>query len=88
MKQDILELLNKILDSNDLSREIKEDLLRYYMLPKPQTEVNYSGPAPIEKAESRVGAIHRPDKKDIDMKNNPKLREENEAMKETLDEIL
>lgn len=91
MKQEIIELLNKILDS-DLSREAKEKIVLYYMLPSARYadavgENLPTGRAPIEKEEGRVGAIHRPDKKDLDMKNNPALREETEAMKETLDKI-
>jgi hypothetical protein len=93
MKTEILELLNKILDSSDISRETKEKILLYYLLPK---QVNITtnidslkdfGKAPIEKDESRVGAIHRPTKIDIDLKNNPHLKAEQEEMTETLKDI-
>lgn len=87
MKQEIIELLNKILDS-DLSRDAKERIVLYYMLPKTESPYTVVGNvAPIEKTEGRVGAIHRPDKKDIDMKNNPKLKEEHEEMKDMLSKI-
>jgi hypothetical protein len=85
MKTEILELLNKILDSNDISRETKEKILLYYMLPKETSSPE--GRAPILKDESKVGAIHRPDKKTLDLKNNPYLKAEQEEMTETLKDI-
>ena len=86
MKNEILELLNKILDTKDLSREAKEKILLYYMLPRNETS-SPEGRAPILKDESKVGAVRRPTKEDIDLKNNPHLKAEQEEMKDTLKDI-
>lgn len=53
MKQEILELLNKILDS-DISRDAKERILLYYMLPR---EVNLLTGKLGSTAEIGVGTI-------------------------------
>lgn len=80
------DLLTKILTA-DISRETKEKILSYWLLPNQKVE---GATTPIQKTEEdeRVGIIKRPSKKDIDLKKNPKKKEEEEAMTETLDEAL
>jgi hypothetical protein len=88
MNNQIIELLFKIIDS-DISKDAKEKILLHYMLPKPKEGYESEMVAPIEKIEDtgRVGTIKRPSKKEIDMRNNPKLKEEFEAMAETLEKL-
>ncbi len=38
--------------------------------------------------DSRVGTVRRPSKKDLEYKKNPRLKEEEEAMEETLEGVL
>lgn len=77
------QLLEKILDS-DISKEAKEKILYYWLLPPKDGPTT----APIQKTESRSGSVKRPSKEKIDLRNNPKLKEEQEAMTESLDEVV
>ena len=79
MNQD---LINKILDS-DISKEAKEKILFYWLLPPEKG----SSVAPIQKSESKSGTVRRPDREELKLRKNPKLREEQEAMTESLDEV-
>ena len=78
------ETLLKILES-DIQRSVKEKILLYWLLP-----LSANTASPIEKTvdKGRVGAIKRPDKTELDLRANPKKRETEEAMTETLDEVV
>ncbi len=76
------DLIKKILDS-DISKEAKEKILFYWLLPPKEGTV-----APLQKAESRSGSVRRPSKEQLYLKKDPKRREEQEAMEETLDEVV
>lgn len=76
------ELLLKILQS-DISKEVKDKIASYWLLPPEKGSVN----APILKSDIRVGAIRRPTKEQLDLRANPKKKEEQEAMEETLEEV-
>ena len=73
------DFLTKLLEA-DISRSVKEEILRFWLLP-PQEG---AGVAPIQKSTSPSGAVHRPTKEQIDLKANPKKKEEQEAMEESL----
>lgn len=75
------DLINKILDS-DISKEAKEKILFYWLLPPEKG----SPIAPIQKGESKSGAVRRPSREEIDLRKNPKKREEQEEMTKSLDE--
>ncbi|HEC65802.1 MAG TPA: hypothetical protein ENI23_10930 [bacterium] len=78
MNQDII---NKILES-DVQRSVKEKILLYWLLPQSANEAS-----PIESTVSkgRSGSVKRPNKEELDLRANPKKRETEEAMTETLD---
>ena len=81
------EILIKILDS-DLGREVKEKILTYWLTPPPKSNEE-ANKAPIQKVSSgRVGSVKRPSREEVDLRKNPKKREEQEAMTETLDKVL
>lgn len=84
MREDLLTIITKVLDSPDISKGTKDDVVRHYMLPKADATGTPLIKAPIEKDEGRVGAVRRPDKQTIDLKNDPRRKAENEAMSETL----
>ena len=71
-------------------RLVEEKILLYYMLPKPTEGYPSETTAPIEEREDtgRVGSVRRPSKKELDHRANPVLKEEEQAMEETLGEIL
>ncbi len=77
------ELLVKILDS-DLSRSVKEEILKYWLLPK-EGSPNIT---PIQRTEVRGGAVRRPTKEEIDLRKNPKMAEEKKEMEDTLEPII
>ena len=79
MNQDFL---LKLLDA-DISRESKEKILEYWLLP-PKEEV---GKAPIQKSNLPSGVIRRPNKEELELRKNPKKREEQAEMEKTLDEM-
>ena len=79
MNQD---LLIKIIDA-DLSRDVKEKVLLYWLLPHTD-----SATTPIQKNDTKLGAIRRPDKKELDLRANPKAREEEQAMEESLEKVV
>ena len=80
MNQD---LLTKILDA-DISRDIKEKILLYWLLPQAeQTNIT-----PIQKSEGKSGAVRRPTKEQLNLRDNPRIKEEKEAMEETLGEVV
>ena len=60
--------LIKILDS-DISKEAKEKILFYWLLPKEDSNV---APIQIEKSKGKAGAIKRPSKEELDLRKNPK----------------
>ena len=76
------ELLTKILDS-EISRDVKEKIVSYWMLP-----TTTGSAAPINKHSGRVGAVKRPSKEDVDLKNDPKKKEEVEAKEDTLKDVV
>lgn len=80
-------LLTKILDS-DITKDTKDKIMGYWLLPQSQTAEFAQSKAPIQKTESRSGSIKRPTKEQIDLKNNPRVAEEIKAMEETLGEVL
>ena len=69
----LLSLIDKILDSADLSVVTKEKIVRYYMLPQMPNEK-----ALIEQEKVEVGTIERPNAEEIAIENNPKLKAEYE----------
>jgi len=81
MNQD---LLTKILDA-DISRETKERILSYWLLP---AGIGSSGPPPIQTTEGKSGAVHRPTKEQLDLKANPKKAEGVKEMEDTLAEVV
>ena len=78
------DLLLKIIESDSISKEAKEKILFYWLLPPEKG----STIAPIQKSESKSGSVKRPDKKELDLRKNPKLREEEEEMGKTLDKVV
>lgn len=81
MNDKIFQLVSKILDSR-LSPQTQEEIIRFYILPR-----NTPVPAMIEMADEELGeagVVSRPNKHDLDRKNNPELAAEEEAVKNTL----
>ena len=80
MNDKIYQLIIKILDS-DLLRDTKDEVVRFYTLPR-----NTPVKPMIEMAEKDIelGVIERPSSHDIQRKNNPKMAESEDAIKETL----
>ncbi len=76
-------IITEILKS-DIQRSVKEEILRYWLLPP---SANTS--SPIEKTvdKGRVGRVKRPNKEELDLRANPKKRETEEAMTETLEDV-
>lgn len=74
------ELVFKILES-DLSKETKDEIVRFYLLPR-----NTPVKPPIELPETPdgLGQVKRPSKHDLDRKANPEMAGEEDAMKDTL----
>lgn len=81
------QLLNKILDS-DISKEVKDKVISYWLLPKQKGEAEFLGEVPLKVHSGRVGKIKRPSKEQLDIRNDPKRKGEEEAVSETLKEIL
>lgn len=79
MNQQIYELLIKILES-DLLRDTKDEIVRFYMLPR-NTPVL---PILEQEENSDLGSTQRPSFHDIKRKNDPKLAETEDEMKKTL----
>lgn len=78
------DLLTKILESN-LGTETKEKIISYWLLPPTGATTT----APIQKSNpGRVGSVKRPSRRDIYLKKNPKVKEEEEAMEKTLDKVV
>jgi len=67
----LLELIDKILDSVDLSTVTKERIVRYYMLP--QTDNLRSR---IEDQGIEIGTVERPTAEEVRIENNPRLKAE------------
>ena len=80
MNQD---LLTKILDS-DISRETKEKILSYWLLPHGELSTT----TPIQTTGGRAGAVRRPSKEQLDLKANPKKAEGVKEMEDTLAEVV
>lgn len=80
MNQTILQLVIKIIDS-DLPRDTKEEIVRFYTLPRIVTQ---KPTLELSDDESEAGMIERPDAKDQWRKNNPQLAEGAEEMRKTL----
>jgi len=67
----LLSLIDKILDSADLSVVTKEKIVRYYMLPQ-----TAESKAIIEEDKIEVGSVERPNAEEIEIEENPKLKAE------------
>ena len=81
MNEKIYNLLLKILDS-DLPRQTKEEIVRFYTLPRNTPVI-----PPIEQPEEseELGTVSRPSASDEQKKLNPQKAAEQEAMKKTLE---
>ncbi len=79
----IISLIERIL-SADLPTKTKDEITRFYLLPRNTTVIPI-----IEKDEepSQAGTVKRPTAREIELKKNPKLKAEQDAMSETLDEV-
>lgn len=80
MNEKIYNLIDKIIDS-DLPKETRNQIVRFYMLPratqlKPQIEL------PDELKD--LGSVKRPDKHALERKADPQMAAEEDATKETL----
>jgi hypothetical protein len=71
VREDFSALIIKVLDSPYISKGTKDDVVRHYLLPKPDSTVALVIKAPIEKDEGRVGAVRRPDKQAQDLMDKP-----------------
>ena len=71
MNDKTLEFIKLILNS-ELSRPTKEEIIRFYTLPR-NTNVK---PAIEFNTDDDIGAVDRPSAEDIELENNPKLKEE------------
>jgi hypothetical protein len=70
MNTDLIKLINNILAS-DLPPLTKDKIVKHYMLP----QLGYVK-APLEMEHVDVGTVERPDKEEIDIESNPKLKAE------------
>jgi len=82
MNSQTLEFIKLVLDS-ELSKQTKEEIVRFYSLPrntpiKPALE--------FDEEENEVGAVDRPSAEEIKLNKNPKLKEEQEDMRKLLGE--
>ena len=70
------ELVFKVLDS-DLSKETKDEIVRFYLLPR-----NTPVKPPIELPETPddLGQVKRPSKHDLDRKANPQMAGEEDEV--------
>lgn len=69
-KLTILDVVDKIIDS-DLPLSTRNQIVRHYLLP----QLGYTK-AVVETDKSPVGTVERPNKEEIEIENNPKLKEE------------
>lgn len=76
-----LEFIKLILNS-DLSRQTKEEIVRFWCLPR-NTPVRSAIEEPIS---DDVGAIERPTAEDIDYSQNKRKQEEDKEMEKLLEE--
>ena len=77
------DLLTQVINA-DISRQVKENILTYWLLPPSKG----GAVAPIKKAVSPSGSVKRPSKEELELRANPKLREEQEEMEQTLEEVV
>jgi hypothetical protein len=80
MNDKVYDLIVKILDS-DLSKESKDEIVRFYTLPR-NTPVQPMIELPED--DEGLGTIHRPTAKDEQRKLNPRKAQEEDAMSDTL----
>ena len=80
MNDKIYDLVLKILDSN-LSRNTKEDIVRFFLLPR-NTPVKPLVDLPEKQEE--LGSLKRPTAHDKARKDNPQMAAGEDAMSETL----
>lgn len=81
MNDKTYQLIMKILDS-DLTKETKDEITRFYLLPR-----NTAVPAALElldRDSAELGTIQRPSAHDSARNKNPALAETEDAMKDTL----
>lgn len=79
----ILELVKIVIDS-DLPKATREDIVRFFTLPRitPATPAIETPPKDDE-----VGVVPRPDTEEVELYRNKNLREETQEMDKTLKQI-
>jgi hypothetical protein len=70
MNEKLIDLVHGILDS-DLPVSTRDKIVRHYMLPKLGYVI-----APIEQTKAHITGADRPSLEDIEIENNPKMKEE------------
>ncbi len=83
LNDQVFNLVVELLKS-DLTQKTKDDTVRFLLLPR-NTPVRPMIELPDDELKEELGTIKRPDHNQIRRKNNPKLAEEQDAMKETLE---
>ena len=79
MNNQIIDLIKLIL-SSELPISTKNEVTRRYLLPPLGRTI-----ALVEDDNAEVGVVERPDKEEIDIENNPKLKAEYEETEKDMD---
>lgn len=83
MNDQVIEFIYKIMDSN-LPKDTINEIVRWYTLPR-NTEIRGLIELPDEELEQKnIGIVKRPSADDIKKKEDPKVKEEEDAMRNLL----
>ncbi len=82
MNDQVYNLVLEILKS-DLTRESKDEIVRFFLLPR-NTPVRPVIEQATEELVEEFGTVHRPTPHTLDRKANPKMAQEEDAMRDTL----
>jgi len=85
MNDQVYNLVIEILKS-DLTRESKDEIVRFYLLPR-NTPVRSIVELPNEEIIEDFGGVHRPSPHDLTRKANPKMAQEEDAISASLGDI-
>ena len=83
MNQSVYDLVTKILDS-DLPRESKDEIVRFYTLPRNTSVVPI---IELDEDDEQAGGVHRPTAKDEQRKIHPQQAASEDAMRQTLKDL-
>ena len=82
MNDQVYNLVIEILKS-DLTRESKDEIVRFFLLPR-NTPVRPKVEQTAEELVEEFGTVHRPTPHNLDRKANPKMAQEEDAIADSL----